>query len=78
MRTGRHGCDSPTVGTQAVRINQDKINVLIDLNGWTAGQNIASLAMLPAPVQVLASQPATQQPRAVDSGTLLGERERAV
>ncbi len=73
MRTGRHGCDSPTVGTQAVRINQDKINVLIDLNGWTAGQNIASLAMLPAPVQVLP----TQLP-AVDSGTLLGERERAV
>ena len=40
---------------QAVRINQDRINVLIDLNGWTAGQNIASLAMLPAPVQVPAS-----------------------
>ena len=49
------------VGTQAVRINQDKINVLIDLNGWTAGQNIASLAMLPAPVQVL-SHPASQLP----------------
>jgi protein O-GlcNAc transferase len=35
----------------AQRIHRDRIDILIDLNGWTAGNRLEILALRPAPVQ---------------------------